>query len=678
MSTSKELDELRRLIKHHDHLYHVLDAPEIDDASYDALVRRLRQLEAYCADETPVDSPTQRVSGTARHDFVKITHRTPMLSLDNGFEVADIESFDQRLREALALSSSDPLISYSAEPKMDGLAISLLYQEGRLVRAATRGDGAVGEDVTAQVRTIAGLPGRLRGDSYPNEIDIRAEIYMTRQGLLELNQQMQQQGKRLFANPRNAAAGSIRQLDPQVTASRPLALVCHGVAYPQGTQAAAVCHSDWLNWLAEWGLPLSSERQLVRGAAGCLAYYQQLLDKRAGLPYEIDGVVYKVDRIQDQQRLGFSSRAPRWAVAHKFPAIEVVTEVEAIDIQVGRTGALTPVARLIPVAVAGVVVRNVTLHNFQELQRKDIRPGDDVVVRRAGDVIPEIVRLAAPAEPRQLLLTLPSHCPVCGAQVIQLEGEAAARCAGGLVCPAQRRETLQHFASREAMNIDGLGEKLIDQLLQAELVRDVADLYRLERAALLRLERMGEKSADNLLQAIERSKSVALDRFLYALAIREVGVATARQLARHFVALEPIMNASIAELRVIPDIGPVVAARIDAFFREAHNRAMIGRLLDAGVSCYWQQQPVTHQQRSQEGLAGKTVVLTGTLVSMTRQEARAQLELLGAKVTTSVSRTTAMVVAGSDPGSKYAQAQALGIPIVDEPALLQLLGGEKI
>jgi len=657
--------ELREQIDQHNYRYYVLDDPAIPDAEYDRLMQELQALEREYPELITPDSPTQRVGAAPLAEFAQVRHAVPMLSLDNAFETTDVEDFDRRIRTLLDAEE----ITYTAEPKLDGLAVSLRYEQGRLVLAATRGDGHTGEDITQNIRTIRTVPLRLQGEDVPVVLEVRAEVFMPRQGFDALNERIRARGEKTFANPRNAAAGSLRQLDPKVTARRPLDLFCYGVGQIEGMDLP-VRHSAMLDWLRQWGLRVCSERATVTGVQGCLEYYHATLARRDELPYEIDGAVYKVDRLDQQRDLGFAARAPRWAIAHKFPAQEALTQLLAIDVQVGRTGALTPVARLQPVSVGGVTVTNATLHNIDEVRRKDVRVGDTVSVRRAGDVIPEVVGVVLERRPPETKpYELPAHCPVCGSEVVRPAGEAVARCIGGLSCRAQRREAILHFASRRALDIEGLGDKLVDQLVERELVRSPADLFGLDTATLAGLERMGEKSAAKLVEALNRSKSTTLARFLYALGIREVGEATAQLLAERFGRLEALMAADEEQLQQIPDIGPVAAATIHAFFQEAHNREIIDRLRAAGV--HWPEQMVAVD--TARPLEGKTFVLTGTLTNLSRDEAKARLQALGAKVAGSVSKKTSYVVAGVDAGSKLTKAQELGVAILDEARLLALL-----
>ncbi|MBF0154781.1 MAG: NAD-dependent DNA ligase LigA [Magnetococcales bacterium] len=664
----RQVEILRSRLRHHAYRYHVLDDPEIPDADYDRLFQELTALEARFPDLVTPDSPTQAVGAAPLPAFAPVTHGVPMLSLDNAFAAEDVEEFDRRVREGLGRTAE---MVYAVEPKVDGLAISLLYRHGILARAATRGDGRVGEEVTAQVGTLPALPRELVGVGIPVLLEVRAEVYMPLSAFTAYNQQARAQGERPFANPRNAAAGSLRQIDAQITARRPLSLFCHGLGMVEGG-ALPESHHAVLDQLADWGLPVCPERCLVTGVAGCLAFHHKLLTRRDRLDYEIDGVVYKVDSRTDREHLGSLARTPRWAVAHKFPGREATTRVRAIDIQVGRTGALTPVARLEPVTVGGVTITNATLHNFQELQRKDVRPGDQVSVRRAGDVIPEVVTVVEKGVARPELLSCPERCPICQAPVVLPAGEVIARCSGGLACPAQRREGIRHFASRRALDIEGLGEKLVDALLQAGLIATVADLYTLteKRQELAALERMGEKSADNLVQAIAASRNHGLERFLFALGLREVGEATARTLAAHFKTLEALEQANLEELEGVPDVGPKVAAQIHGFFHVAGNQEILERLKkESATWLIWS----GNQAGAVRPLEGQTVVLTGTLQTMGRNQARARLEALGAKVSGSVSRRTHFVVAGADPGSKLTKARELGVAVLDEAAFLEKL-----
>jgi DNA ligase (NAD+) len=655
---------LRERIDYHNYRYYVLDDPEVPDAEYDRLLRELQALEAQWPGLVDPESPTQRVGAQPSEEFGEVRHRVAMLSLANAFDEQEVRDFDRRVRERLGVEA----VRYAAEPKLDGLAISIRYEDGRLVRGATRGDGLRGEDVTANVRTIHSVPLHLRGEGWPRVLEVRGEAIMTKAGFEALNARQRAQGDKPFANPRNAAAGSLRQLDPKVTASRPLTMICYGVGEVVGGELPG-SHHRIQERLRGWGLRISEHLQVVQGLEGCLAYYRAMEERRAGLPYDVDGVVYKVDTLEQQERLGFVARAPRWAVAHKFPAEEELTRVAAIEVQVGRTGAVTPVARLDPVFVGGATVTNATLHNEDELRRKDVRVGDTVVVRRAGDVIPEVVRVIPERRPPGTReWQFPTHCPVCGSELVRPEGEAAWRCSGGLYCPAQRAGAIRHFASRRALDIEGLGDKLVEQLVDKGLVETVADLYDLSEEQLTGLERMGKKSAANLLAALEAGKRTGLGRFLYALGIREVGEATAGTLARHFGTLEALMEADRESLLEVPDVGPVVAQQIEVFFRQPHNREVIERLRCAGV--HWPEEAVPGREQP---LAGISVVLTGTLAAMTREQAKERLQALGAKVGASVSKKTGLVVAGERAGSKLAKARELGIRVLDESQLLALL-----
>ena len=665
-TTKQRVAALREQINHHNYLYYVLDAPEVPDAEYDRLLRELEQLEAGHPELVTPDSPTQRVGAQPLDAFDEVRHRLPMLSLANAFSEQEMVDFDKRVRKLL---DTDREITYLAEPKLDGLAINIRYEQGQLVQAATRGDGTRGEDVTQNVRTIPSVPLRLLGDNFPEIVEARGEIFMPRKGFETLNDRARNEGEKVFVNPRNAAAGSLRQLDPRITATRPLAFYCYGYG-EFSTPDMGDSYRQIMAALKEMGIPVSPEQQLVTGVTGCLGYFHALAARRDRLDYEIDGVVFKVNSIRAQNELGAVSRAPRWAIAHKFPAQEELTQVEDVEFQVGRTGAITPVARLKPVFVGGVTVSNATLHNMDEITKKDVRIGDTVYVRRAGDVIPEVVRVLPERRPDDSRpVVLPTRCPVCDSDVVRPEGEAVARCSGGLYCAAQRKEAVKHFASRTAMDIEGLGEKLVDQLIETGLIHDPADLYQLQLAQLSGLERMGEKSARNLLEALEKSKQTTLERFLFALGIREVGEATSRALARHFGALGRLQQADEALLQQIQDVGPVVASHIVAFFQQAHNREVIDKLVSAGV-CWDEYEPQVEPQ--QQPLSGKTFVLTGKL-TRPRNEIKAQLQEFGAKVAGSVSRKTDYLVAGEAAGSKLEKAEALGVEILDESALQKML-----
>lgn len=664
---------LRETLRACDHAYYVLDAPQVPDAEYDRLFRELQALEAACPELLTPDSPTQRVGGVALPQFRPVRHAVPMLSIRTETDTEDSGAlaFDARVRRELGLGEHAPPVEYCAELKFDGLAISLRYEAGVLVCAATRGDGETGEDVTQNVRNIRQIPLRLCSETPPAVLEVRGEVYMRRDDFVRLNEAQQMRGEKTFVNPRNAAAGAIRQLDPAVSARRPLSFFAYGLGEFAGWTEPHT-HAAVLDALQAFGLPVCGERTVARGAAALAAFHRDIGDRREALPFDIDGVVYKVNEIALQRRLGFVTREPRWAVAHKYPAQEALTTVLDIEVQVGRTGKLTPVARLDPVFVGGVTVTNATLHNQDEVARKDVWIGDTVVVRRAGDVIPEVVasvpeRRPASARP----FAMPACCPVCGSHVVREEGEADHRCSGGLYCPAQRKQALLHFASRRAMDIEGLGDRLVEQLVDGAVVRNPADLYRLGVAALASLERMGGKSAANLFDAIARSRDTTLGRFLFALGIRNVGETTAKDLARHFGKLDALMAADTAALLAVPDVGPVVAASIAAFFAEPHNREIIEQLRAAGVR--WEETAGKPSPAVVGPFAGKTVVLTGTLATMSRDQAKDRLEALGARVAGSVSKKTDFVVAGVEAGSKLDKAQQLGVTILDEAAFLARL-----
>ncbi len=675
---AQEIESLREQILHHNALYHEQDAPAIPDADYDRLFDRLLALEAAHPDLLTPDSPTQRVGGAALDSFIQVQHEQPMMSLAKVFNEEDLVAFEARILRQL---DSDQVPWYSCEPKVDGVAVSLLYQDGVLQRAATRGDGVTGEDITHNVRTIGDVPLRLKpvdGVELPRQLEVRGEIYMSRAGFARMNEEAQANGERSFVNPRNAAAGTLRQLDPRMAAKRPLCFFVYGtglVHYAAGADGTAWPGrlSEILELLGRWGLPLNPDRDVVCGYQDFLRYAQELLQKRDALDYEIDGAVLKVDELALQDELGATSRTPRWAMAYKFPAEEVSTVLRDVEFQVGRTGAITPVARLEPVFVGGVTVSNATLHNMAEVARLGVQIGDRVIVRRAGDVIPKIVQRVDPTDdpepetrPRRPI-EIPTECPACGSE-IESDGDILYRCSGGLVCPAQRKEALKHFCSRGALDIEGLGDKLIEQLVDAGLLRDAADIFHLRKEQLLTLERMGDKSAGNLLAAIEKARHTTLPRALYALGIREVGEATAQALASHFGGLEALLEADAEALQQVPDVGPIVAQHIAIFFDNADNREVIRRLREAGVQ--WTEQSA---RTVSDALAGKTFVLTGSLESMTRDEARDRLLALGAKVTGSVSKKTDHVVAGPGAGSKRDKAEQLEIDVMDEQALLDLL-----
>ena len=665
---------LRAEIERHNEAYYRHDAPTIPDAEYDKLFRELQALEVQYPVLLTADSPTQRVGAAPLKAFPSRRHGVPMLSLNNAFEPAEVEAFDQRVREGL---ESIAAVDYAVEPKFDGLAISLTYEHGFFTRGATRGDGATGEEVTPNLRTLRCLPLRLSGAGWPELIEIRGEVLLFKQAFVELNARQRERGDKEFANPRNAAAGSLRQLDSRITASRPLSFFAYGVG-AGGDQLTLKTHGELMDQLVVWGFPVAEERRIVQGSKGLLAYFAEIGEKRAKLPYDIDGVVYKVNRLAAQTQLGFVSRAPRFAIAHKFPAEEALTVVVGIDVQVGRTGAITPVARLQPVFVGGVTVTNATLHNEDEVRRKDVRVGDTVIVRRAGDVIPEVVAIVPEKRPSRDLFggeplhppfIMPKTCPECDSVIAKGVDEAIARCTGGLFCPAQRKAALTHFAARRAMDIEGLGDKLVDQLVDAGLVHSPADLYGLSMETLAGLDRMGEKSAQNLVAAIEKSKQTTLARFIFSLGIRNVGESTARDLAKHFGQLDCLLAADSETLQLVADVGPVVAASLAAFFGESHNRQIIERLRTAGVN--WPEG--VSVEAGPKLLAGKTLVLTGTLPTLKRDEAKAMIEAAGGKVSGSVSKKTDFVVAGEEAGSKLEKALELGVPVLDEIEFLKLL-----
>ncbi|MDC8456923.1 NAD-dependent DNA ligase LigA [Marinobacter sp. DS40M6] len=658
--------ELRDIITEYNYQYYVLDDPRVPDAEYDRLFRELQDLEAQYPDIVTPDTPTRRVGASVETTFEEVVHRIPMLSLDNAFSDEELRDFDRRVRDRLKTEDD---IEYVCEPKLDGLAVSLHYESGVLTRAATRGDGYTGEDITANIRTIPSVPLRLRGDNVPELVEVRGEVYMPREGFETLNKRLADKGEKTFVNPRNAAAGSLRQKKPTVTARRPLELCAYSVALEDESRLPAT-HWEGLQQVGAWGFRINPEMRRATGAEDCLQAYNELMDKRASLPYEIDGIVFKVNSLALQRQLGFVSRAPRWAIAQKFPAQEELTVIEDVEFQVGRTGAITPVARLKPVFVGGVTVSNATLHNMDEIQRLGVRIGDTVFVRRAGDVIPQVVKVVAERRPDNTReVQLPDACPVCQSDIVQIEGEVVARCSGGLFCPAQRKEAIRHYASRKALDIEGLGDKWIDILVDRELVTTVADLYLLKKADLTGLERMGDKSAGNLIDAIDRSRHPVLWKFLYALGIREVGEATAKALASHFGTLEAIGEADEDALQSVSDVGPIVAGHIRSFFDQTHNQETIQALKDAGVQ--WQTEEIT---ASEKPLKGETWVLTGSLSDMTRDDAKAKLESLGAKVAGSVSGKTSCVVAGEAAGSKLTKAENLGVPVMDESAFVEFLG----
>lgn len=670
-------DALRELLHHHAHRYYVLDAPEIPDAEYDQLFRELQELEEQHPELRSPDSPTQRVGGKPLEGFAKVRHKVPMLSIrtETDIEASGARNFDARVRRELGLKDDAEPVEYVAELKFDGLAINLRYEQGVLVQAATRGDGEIGEDVTQNIRTIGQIPLHLK--KAPPVLEVRGEVYMRRDDFERLNEQQREKiakgakNEKTFVNPRNAAAGAVRQLDPAIARQRPLSFFAYGWGEIEGGPDFRT-HHEVLQALKAWGLPVSDQVTVARGAGDLVAYHQRVGRERDALPFDIDGVVYKVNSLALQKQLGFVTREPRWAVAHKFPAQEQLTQVEAIDVYVGRTGKLTPVARLQPVFVGGVTVTNATLHNEDEARRKDVRVGDTVIVRRAGDVIPEVVAVVPDRrQPGAQQFTMPATCPVCGAAAVREEGEADYRCTGGLFCSAQRKHAILHFAQRRALDIEGLGEKLVDQMVDAGVIRTLPDLYRLGLANLVALERMGEKSAQNVLAALEHSKRTTLPRFLYGLGIRHVGESTARDLAKHFGKLDAILDATPEHLLQVPDVGPIVAESVHAFFQQPHNREVIEQLRACGV--HWEESEPAAQ--APKPLAGKTVVLTGTLPTLSRDEAKELLEAAGAKVAGSVSKKTDYVVAGAEAGSKLEKAQELGVTVLDEDGLRALLAG---
>lgn len=664
-----KMDQLRQKIRIYDYHYYVLDDLLVPDAEYDRLFRELQELEAQYPAYVTVDSPTQRVGGQAASAFEPVAHKQPMLSLNNVFSTDELDAFLKRVSERIEFDVQH--LVFTCEPKLDGLAVNLTYENGVLIHAATRGDGTTGENISSNIKTIPSVPLKILVDKPPTLIEVRGEVYMPKAGFEEFNERARLSGDKPFANPRNAAAGSLRQLNPRITATRPLDMYCYGIGAYEG-EPLPDSHYDQLHLLQQWGFRISPESKRLTGLTGCLDYYQNMLEKRASLPYEIDGVVYKVDSMRLQDILGFVARAPRFACAHKFPASEEMTEIIAVDFQVGRTGAITPVARLKPVAVAGVIVSNATLHNMDEIERKGILVGDTVIVRRAGDVIPEVVSVVLEKRPANVMpVSLPAHCPVCGADVVRAEGDAIARCSGGLFCRAQLKRMIWHFASRKAMAIDGLGQVIIDQLVDNELIKDVADLYCQTIQSLAGLPRMGVKSAENLLQALEQSKATTFKRFLYALGIREIGEVSAGVLAAEFQDIDALKNASIAQLMALKDIGPVGASYVVHFFAQSHNVDVIDKLIGYGVHWPIEARKVLDQQHP---LYGKTVVITGTLASMGRDQAKSRLEAVGAKATGSVSAKTDYVLAGSDPGSKLDKAMQLGVSVLDEDAFLRLIG----
>ncbi|MCS4308609.1 DNA ligase (NAD+) [Rheinheimera pacifica] len=664
----QQLQQLRQQLEEYSYQYYVLDNPTVPDAEYDRLYRQLQQLETEYPQLITSDSPTQRVGAAPLAKFGQVSHSIPMLSLDNAFDAADFSAFYKRMAERLDNSTE---FSFCCEPKLDGLAVSIRYENGVLVQAATRGDGYIGEDITSNVKTIRAVPLKLKGKAVPAVLEVRGEVFMPLAGFMQMNDKARAAGEKVFANPRNAAAGSLRQLDPKISAQRPLMFYAYAVGAiddPQG-QLNSQSHYQRLMQLKDWGLPVCPEIRLVTGAEQALAYYQDILQRRSQLAYEIDGVVIKVSDLAQQQALGFVARAPRWAIAFKFPAQEMLTTLLDVEFQVGRTGAITPVARLEPVVVGGVTVSNATLHNQGEIARLGVKIGDSVIVRRAGDVIPQIVSVVLEQRPQTAQdIVFPQQCPVCGSKIERVSGEAVARCSGGLFCAAQLKESIKHFVSRKAIDIEGLGDKLVEQLVDQQLVKTPADIYQLEMPALVGLERMAEKSALKLMSAIEQSKQTTLPRFIYALGIREVGEATALNLANHFATLANLQQATLEQLLDVADVGTVVAEHVKSFFAEPHNQSVIAALVSAGIN--W---PVIEQlAQTEQPLAGQTIVLTGTLVSMGRDDAKAKLQRLGAKVSGSVSAKTHAVIAGDNAGSKLAKATELNVPVWTEQQMLDL------
>ena len=669
----EQLTSLRNLIRHHEYCYYVLDAPEIPDSEYDKLITQLQKIEQQYPNLITTDSPTQRVGGAPLAQFASIKHELPMLSLDNVFDESSFIAFNKRVKDRLHLNENEQ-VEYCCELKLDGLAVSILYENGKFSKAATRGDGTTGEDITANVRTIKTIPLVLTGENIPARLEVRGEVFMTHKGFAKLNADAEKRNEKVFANPRNAAAGSLRQLDPKITAKRPLSFYCYGVGIIEGSSLPDT-HYDRLMQFKAWGLPVSDKVEKRQGAQAALDYFKQIGEQRMSLDFDIDGVVIKVNSIALQNELGFVARAPRWATAFKFPAQEEVTQLNKVDFQVGRTGAITPVARLEPVSVAGVIVSNATLHNSDEIARLGIREGDYVTVRRAGDVIPKIVAVLLDRRPTDTKeIVFPTHCPICGSLIVRDEGQAISRCAGGLICPAQRKEALKHFVSRRAMNVDGMGDKIIEQLVDKDYVKTPADLYKLNLPTLCSLDKIGEKSANNLLNALDASKNTTLSRFIFALGIPNVGEVTAENLVNQLGNLSAIENASLEQLQTVNDIGVVIAESIIDFFQEPHNRNVIEQLTSEEINIHWQDiTPQTQTTIVDSPFSGKTIVLTGTLSVLTRDEAKNKLKQLGAKVTGSVSKNTDLVIAGEAAGSKLDKAQELGIKVIDEQEMLNLL-----
>lgn len=666
-----QINQLRTQLRHHEYQYHVLDAPDVPDAEYDRLMQELRELETAHPELITADSPTQRVGAAPISAFEQVKHQVPMLSLDNVFDDESYLAFYKRVQDRL--KTTEPL-TFCCELKLDGLAVSLLYENGELVQAATRGDGTTGENITANVRTIRAIPLRLRGENIPARLEVRGEVFMPQPGFEALNEEARRTGGKVFANPRNAAAGSLRQLDPRITAKRPLTFFCYGVGVLEGGELPR-SHIARLHQFKEWGLPVSDRVRLCTGSDEVLAFYRQVEADRPTLGFDIDGVVVKIDSLDIQETLGFVARAPRWATAFKFPAQEQITLVKDVEFQVGRTGAITPVARLEPVLVAGVMVSNATLHNADEIDRLGLRIGDTVIIRRAGDVIPQVVGVVLAERPENAReVVFPAHCPVCQSDVERVEGEAVARCTGGLICGAQRKEALKHFVSRRALDVDGMGDKIIDQLVEKEYVKNPADLFRLTAGKLTGLDRMGPKSAQNVVNALAKAKETTLARFLYALGIREVGESTAANLAAHYGSIDALRAADVESLKSVPDVGDVVAKHVVNFLSEAHNQQVIDELLSPEIDIHWPEVKVIVPEEIDSPFAGKTVVLTGSLTVLSRDEAKDRLTALGAKVSGSVSKKTDLVIAGEAAGSKLVKAQELGIEVIDEAEMIRLLG----
>lgn len=675
----QRIQQLCEQLNTYSYQYYVQDSPTVPDAEYDRLFRELQNLESQYPDAVADDSPTQKVGAPALASFTQVRHELPMLSLDNAMNEAELIDFERKVKDRLKdASGTAPSLEFACEPKLDGLAVSILYEQGRLVQAATRGDGSTGENITLNVRTIKNVPLSLRGQDFPQRLEVRGEIYIPKAGFEKLNSEARETGGKIFANPRNAAAGSLRQLDSSITAKRPLEFCAYSVGVVSDEFTLPNKHEAILQRIKQWGLKINSDMAVVEGIQACVDYFAEMGRKRDQLDYDIDGIVFKINDLAIQQRLGFVARAPRWAIAAKFPAQEEVTILEGVDFQVGRTGALTPVARLKPVQVAGVQVSNATLHNMDEIARLDVKIGDSVIIRRAGDVIPQVVSVVLERRPEWAKdITLPAECPVCHSHVERIASEAVARCSGGLYCAAQRKEAIKHFASRKALDIDGLGNKLVEQLVDAQLIKSFDDLFHLQLSDVAKLERMAEKSAQNLLDALDASKETTLGRFLYALGIREVGVTTAQNLADHFGFLERIQRADEAALLAVPDVGEIVAKHVQSFFAEEHNQLIIEQLQAAGVR-WVEQEPVSEQDSAELPLLGQVFVITGTLSSMGRDDAKAYLQGLGGKVTGSVSAKTDCLVAGEKAGSKLTKAQSLGVEVLDEEGFIALLRQNQV